>query len=184
MPLRNRCACNESVIKVWLSLPAPADRPRGPRRRATDPEDAHSPPGKTRDGEGAGTRLRPRGGSAAKSIRNGQHTQRAAPTGGALSGHRRHEARRAALRHAGAEAGMHHLGSQDTRRSLSCQRPKSHPVERQARRSHSLARPTRGPAGPATVERGGMGFQQDAVDRITDRQRQDLGSGATIRART
>jgi len=184
LPLRNRCACNESVIKVWLSLPAPAHRPWGPRPRATDPEDAHSPPGKTRDGEGAGTRLRPRGGSAAKSIRNGQHTQRAAPTGGALSGHRTHEARRAALRHAGAEAGMHHLGSQDTRRSLSCQRPKSHPVERQARRSHSLARPTRGPAGPATVERGGMGFQQDAVGRVTDRQRQDLGSGATIRART
>jgi hypothetical protein len=53
---------------------------------------------------------------------------------------------------------MHHFGSQDTRRGLSCRRLKSHPVERQARRSHSLARPARGPAGPAAVERGGMGF--------------------------
>jgi hypothetical protein len=138
--------------------------------------------GKPETERGRVPRLRPWGGSAARADRRGTQGENTQPTEGTLSGLSRHEARRAALSHAGAEPGMHHLDSQDRRRSLSCRRPKSHPVERQARRSHSLARPARGPSGPAAIERGSI--QQDAVDRIADRQRQDLGSGAAIRART
>jgi hypothetical protein len=183
LPLRNRCGCNESVIKVWLSLPAPAHRPSGPMAARRRSRRCAWPPRENPRRRGGGCHGCDRGEDPPRGpiavARNGENTQ---PTEGTLSGLSRHEARRAALSHAGAEPGMHHLDSQDTRRSLSCRRPKSHPVERQARRSHSLARPARGPSGPAAIERGSI--QQDAVDRIADRQRQDLGSGAPIRART
>src|SRR5215467_785529 len=50
--------------------------------------------------------------------------------------------------------------------------------------SQSLARAAWGPAGPSAVERRGMRFKQNPVDRVGNRQRQNLGSGSPIRART
>jgi hypothetical protein len=50
--------------------------------------------------------------------------------------------------------------------------------------SQPLPRAARSPAGPSAVKPRGMRLEQNAVDRVGNRQRQNLGSGAAIRART
>jgi len=169
MPLRGPAGPHESVMKIWLRLPAAPRRPVGQGRapRIQGMHAARKPgpglrgrgadPEPTREGAGA----RPGGRSAASPLtvaRNGERSTRAGPAGGAVSGRERHSARRVTLGHAGAEAGTHHLGSRGVRRDLSCRRAPGPPVERGARRSQSLARAAGGPVGPSAVERRGMGF--------------------------
>jgi len=167
-----KASCNESVMEVWLRLRhrrgEEAKSKRGGLKERQRPARKRHGPAVTAGGRSV--------------ARTGEDRQRAYPAGGALSGASGMQVRRGAFHHGGAETGTHHLGSRSA--TSLAGGLKSHPADRRARRSHSLARAARGAARSSAVERRGMRLQQNAVDRVGNRQRQDLGSGAPIGART